>query len=1208
MSSLSESLDYVDEKSFTAAESIRTKSMYGGSLECILKRELFFTGSFKIQEVNYSPTFYNCLSEPLINMYDQSTRVVDAPKEDGGKVKSIKATFNMGHLTCFNNGVGMPVKERTHIDGEKYWNMFLNCTQTMTGANQKEDNSDKIVGGDNGLGLKLGCYSSNEFIGRSGDLRRGKFFEQEYTCEIKTIKDPLNINEPVLMDLVDAPQRFRKGGTEFSMKLDTKHLGYKEFTKSDNKKACAYIKAMLILLTTHTADTSYLINTYFNGEIIDITTIPEVIKLFGFNDFITERQMITYNIKMKKENKTVKYPFNLYIAFNPIGQTNDFNLSIINNVISMGKNKSTHIEYIKKYINTRLKVKLTAFCKKRKLGGYDMRKIFNNVTMFISGKIPGISYDSQKKTTIEFKEETFVDFKLSDEFINNLLTNIQKLLLIKHQRATVKELGTFSTARTKDYKPASKLNTDTIYIIGEGEHALETLIKIKDSIDVPCSTFHSKGVPINSLKETKYEINLQGQKVLQLSPKFKKTNKQGNIDNRMLQMMNHLGLKFQHKYELNEKGNKEFSLLKAGYIVIGTDQDVDGIGFIATLIMLFIWRFWPCLLDRGFVKIYESPLMRVRKKKNFKTDTELLKILDKKILPYNEFYSEIGFEKWVSNLVTDLHIDDVKDSLIKICDISYYKGLGSHEDKDIVDMAKTFHKHLNTMIRDKNTDKFFNVMCGPDADLRKNELIKKRIKEDPVWKKETINGIKCKSVSISHHIKNETRWFHLLKITRALPSYISGLTVSRTKILFQMMKVFRNKNSPKAVSNMAGNIKEKMEYHHGEKSLEGTIILMAQSFKGANNIPFIKDNGQFGSILKGTNSNIQPRYVSVSLRSDITNIVYPPDRMKLLDYTYEDGKKVEPKFLCPIIPMAVLENRSVPGSGWKVSTWGRDIKLVFECVRMLIKGKSISNIDMWGKLNLKNGRKSTSSGKSMEEDVAEYTYDKHSKSMTITELPLGVYLEKFEINMDKYPDVKVVSEKKKNITDLNLKLIFKDHPVLDRPTLKKYMLLCDLDSHLNFMDPDFNVSMFKTYNEVIEAWFPNIQKNIEETIERNIKVKEIKIIELENILRYLKMEPELNITKKTLKIEIDKIFEKNNFVKLDLNISEVRDVKKFALELGNINFKYLHNVKFIKKSNEGYNKYLVQLTNAKNQLEGLKLQTWQKVWLDGLDKLELLLK
>jgi DNA topoisomerase-2 len=46
-------------------------------------------------------------------------------------------------------------------------------------------------------------------------------------------------------------------------------------------------------------------------------------------------------------------------------------------------------------------------------------------------------------------------------------------------------------------------------------------------------------------------------------------------------------------------------------------------------------------------------------------------------------------------------------------------------------------------------------------------------------------------------------------------------------------------------------VAEHSSYHHGEVSLAGTIVNMAQNYVGSNNINYLQPEGQFGTRLQG---------------------------------------------------------------------------------------------------------------------------------------------------------------------------------------------------------------------------------------------------------------------------------------------------------------------------------------------------------------------
>ena len=72
-----------------------------------------------------------------------------------------------------------------------------------------------------------------------------------------------------------------------------------------------------------------------------------------------------------------------------------------------------------------------------------------------------------------------------------------------------------------------------------------------------------------------------------------------------------------------------------------------------------------------------------------------------------------------------------------------------------------------------------------------------------------------------------------------------GFKVSQRKVFFGSRKK-KLKKSVK-VFQLSGAVAEIADYHHGEASLQGTIIGMAQNYTGSNNINLLDPEGQFGS-------------------------------------------------------------------------------------------------------------------------------------------------------------------------------------------------------------------------------------------------------------------------------------------------------------------------------------------------------------------------
>lgn len=89
-------------------------------------------------------------------------------------------------------------------------------------------------------------------------------------------------------------------------------------------------------------------------------------------------------------------------------------------------------------------------------------------------------------------------------------------------------------------------------------------------------------------------------------------------------------------------------------------------------------------------------------------------------------------------------------------------------------------------------------------------------------------------------------------------------------------------------------VAEHSAYHHGETSLAGTIVGMAQTYVGSNNIALLHPAGQFGTRLLGGKDAASPRYIFTKLPS-LTRLIFHPDDDGLLEYLEDDGQSIEPK-------------------------------------------------------------------------------------------------------------------------------------------------------------------------------------------------------------------------------------------------------------------------------------------------------------------------
>ena len=76
------------------------------------------------------------------------------------------------------------------------------------------------------------------------------------------------------------------------------------------------------------------------------------------------------------------------------------------------------------------------------------------------------------------------------------------------------------------------------------------------------------------------------------------------------------------------------------------------------------------------------------------------------------------------------------------------------------------------------------------------------------------------------------------------------------------------------VAQLSGYVAEHSAYHHGEASLQQTIISMAQNFVASNNINLMLPIGQFGTRNLGGKEAASSRYIFTSL-NPVTRLLFP---------------------------------------------------------------------------------------------------------------------------------------------------------------------------------------------------------------------------------------------------------------------------------------------------------------------------------------------
>ena len=150
------------------------------------------------------------------------------------------------------------------------------------------------------------------------------------------------------------------------------------------------------------------------------------------------------------------------------------------------------------------------------------------------------------------------------------------------------------------------------------------------------------------------------------------------------------------------------------------------------------------------------------------------------------------------------------------------------------------------------------------------------------------------------------------------------------------------------MAQLSGYVAEHSAYHHGEVSLQMTIVSMAQNFVGSNNINLLLPIGQFGTRIMGGKDSASARYIFTSL-SPVTRHLFPESDDPVLNYQEEEGQMIEPDHYLPIIPLALINGAEGIGTGWSTFIPQHSPRSVVENIRRIMRGEPYQTMRPWYK-------------------------------------------------------------------------------------------------------------------------------------------------------------------------------------------------------------------------------------------------------------------
>ncbi|EAL89207.1 DNA topoisomerase II [Aspergillus fumigatus A1163] len=606
----------------------------------------------------------------------------------------------------------------------------------------------------------------------------------------------------------------------------------------------------------------------------------------------------------------------------------------------------THVNYIADQICARLADQV----KKKNKNGATLKpaQIRNHIFIFVNALIVNPAFTSQTKEQLTTKSSQFGSkCVLEEDFYKKILRTEVMNNILHFAQAKADQLlkKTDGGRRTRMNNPklvdANKAGTK------DGHHC--TLILTEGD--------SAKGLAMAGRAVVGPDLfgvfPLRGKLLNVRDASFEQISKNQEIQN----IKNFLGL--QHKKEYTDTRG-----LRYGHLMIMTDQDHDG-SHIKGLLINFLQAQFPSLLKiPEFLIEFITPIAKV-----WKGDP-------KNPTKQHSFFTMPEYEAWKEEHKHERGWEH-----------KYYKGLGTSTTEDAQVYFRDLDRHL----------KEFHTLQDHETELIELAFSKKKADERKEWLRQFKPGTfldhSVDKITYTDFINKELILFSMADNQRSIPSVVDGLKPGQRKVLYTCFR--RNLRKDMKVVELAGHVSGMTAYQHGDASLQQTIVGLAQTFVGSNNINCLEPSGNFGSRLQGGQDCASARYIYTRLSPFARRVFHAADD-PLLTYNEDDGKKIEPEVYVPVVPMILINGADGIGTGWSSSIPNYNPEDIVDNLKRLMDGQPVKPMQPWfrgftGEVTALGGDRFKFSG------IIKETGD---KEVEITELPIRTWTQDFKDKLE----------------------------------------------------------------------------------------------------------------------------------------------------------------------------------------------------------------
>ena len=741
-----------------------------------------------------------------------------------------------------------------------------------------------------------------------------------------------------------------------------------------------------------------------------------------------------------------------------------FHMSFVNGIwTSKG---GTHVDAVANQVTSHI----VEYLETKKKTKVKSSLVKDHLAVFIVALIENPSFTSQTKETLTTKVSAFGSSpKLSDETLKKVVSKLGIVELILEAQAVKDSKDNSKTDGKKQSRITGIPKLDDAVNAGTSHSAKCTLILTEGD--------SAKAMALSGLSQEQRRhfgvYPLKG-KVLNV-----KDTSDAKVEQtkEIAELKKILGLQSGKKYT-------DLSSLRYGSIMIMTDQDYDGSHIRGLLINLFHELWHELIKIPGFLTYMATPIVKATKGAAVKN-----------------FYSQYEYETWRATPESNGY------------KVKYYKGLGTSTR----DEARDYFGSLSAVrftFDDKSDEAIDLAFNKQRADDRKSWL--------QGYDKTALIPA-GNQLPYPDFINKDLIHFSHYNLERSIPNVMDGLKTSQRKILFAAFK--RNLTQEIRVAQFAGYVSEHTGYHHGEASLNETIIGMSQDFMGSNNMAWLVPQGQFGTRLQGGKDSASPRYIHTYLQPQIRKVVREAD-FPVLTYRDDDGLPVEPEWYAPVLPMLLVNGARGIGTGYSTYIPPCNPATLKALLQRWLRGDTAALDDPLPPYF--RGFKGTIS-----DGEAVGVHKIESTEVVITELPPGTWTADYREFLEKELAEGRIKDFVDTSTDVTVNIRVKgmDHKALVKSLTEKIKT-----TNMHAFNHKGVITKYATPNDILKEYAEVRLALYETRRQHQMKTLRDELPYHDNVVRFIedqiKEAPAVVLKKKT-RLECDKILFDNKYAQLE---------------------------------------------------------------------------